>query len=55
MTWMAKCRGESCEIRERCYRWTAPVSEMQSWIEPDAKGTECPKYEPIGVEEGDGA
>lgn len=34
---ISKCNGIGCDKRERCYRFTAPSSHWQSWIQPDPK------------------
>lgn len=28
---ITKCSGINCEVRESCYRYTVPRSEVQSW------------------------
>ena len=33
MTDIAKCSGEGCPIKEKCYRFTASEDTFQSWIE----------------------
>ena len=37
--------GVTCAVREQCYRHTAPMSRMQSWIigEPE-KGADCKDF-----------
>jgi len=30
---MTKCRGDGCPVRESCYRYTAPPSDMQSYFQ----------------------
>lgn len=32
MTDITKCRGDGCPIKDNCYRYTAPSSEMQSYF-----------------------
>ena len=41
MTDIAKCHGDGCDIKEHCYRYTAPASEFQSYITPTEKGLNC--------------
>lgn len=32
MSDITKCTGEGCELKDNCYRYTAPSSELwQSW------------------------
>lgn len=56
MTWLQKCRGENCDIRDRCRRFTEPASAvfLQPWVVPDTTGANCTKLIPV-VDEDDGA
>lgn len=40
MTDISKCHGENCDKKERCYRFTAPFTNLQSMIAPDPKDCE---------------
>jgi hypothetical protein len=44
MTDLSKCQGNNCEVREMCYRYTAPVSEPQSWLIPEQDGDDCDDF-----------
>lgn len=52
MTDITKCKGEDCPQKDKCYRFTAPESEMQSYFaESPFNGKRCdyflntePKY-----------
>ncbi len=41
MTDITKCLNESCPIKHKCYRWTAPASDWQSIADfkPNDDGT----------------
>ena len=43
---ISMCRGEGCERRENCYRFTAPPSSYrQAYMRPDPKN--CEHYWPV--------
>lgn len=48
MTDISKCGNEECPVKERCYRYTAPVGEYQSWLFINSdklkKGEECEMF-----------
>lgn len=47
MSDISKCTGESCEKRDTCYRFTAPVEPLwQAYLEPNRTATECLSYWP---------
>lgn len=29
---ISKCNGENCSVKEKCYRYTAPEDEYQSYV-----------------------
>jgi len=43
---ISKCSGMYCQIKEKCYRYTAQTAKFQSYILPqyDTKIKECPLY-----------
>jgi len=42
---ISKCKGIDCPLKETCYRFTAPVSERQSWfIKPPYADNKCEMY-----------
>lgn len=42
MTDISKCNGAGCELKEKCYRFTALDNEYrQSYMTPDKRGLEC--------------
>ena len=45
MTDITKCNGRGCDLRETCYRFTAPAGMLQSYFmtSPIKKG-ECEMY-----------
>lgn len=44
---ISKCFGAHCEVKESCYRYTAPSNGYwQSYISPDNPGKECGFYWP---------
>ena len=49
MSDISKCKGEGCEIRIRCLRFTAKESEWQSWIYPVNRGENCEFFLPAMV------
>ena len=34
---ITKCNGLNCPLKEKCYRFTAPKGERQSWIKAPFK------------------
>jgi hypothetical protein len=38
---ISKCRGDECEIRDRCRRFTDRPSERQAWVWPKNRGENC--------------
>lgn len=40
---IAKCQGENCDRRQDCYRYTAPASEWQAWLETPTERP-CPMF-----------
>lgn len=45
MTDISKCLGAHCELKESCYRYTAPSNGYwQSYIAPEKVGKECECY-----------
>lgn len=50
MTDISKCMGNGCPLREKCYRFTAPSDDWQSYLvgSPyDAKTESCVMFWPI--------
>lgn len=47
MSDISKCSGNGCDLREECYRFTAPASQRQSFIVPPAVGEECTYRLPV--------
>lgn len=49
MTDIAKCHGHRCPDRERCWRYTAPWGEWQSWCDFDhtRKDDHCDSFWPV--------
>jgi hypothetical protein len=44
MTDITKCTGEGCELKETCYRFTAPTGMLQSYfMNPPIKDGKCEK------------
>ena len=42
---IAKCTGRGCDLRETCYRFTAPKGMWQSYfMNPPIKDGECEMY-----------
>jgi hypothetical protein len=42
MTDITKCTGEGCELKETCYRYTAPMGMYQSmFVEVPIKDGKC--------------
>jgi hypothetical protein len=42
MTDITKCTGEGCELKETCYRYTAPMGMYQSmFVEVPSKDGKC--------------
>ena len=42
---ISKCKGTDCPLKEKCYRFTAPTGERQSWFtETPFKDGECEYY-----------
>lgn len=42
---ISKCKGTDCPLKEKCYRFTAPAGEWQSWfIETPFKDGKCEYY-----------
>lgn len=37
MSDISKCFGEGCPLKEKCWRYLAPASFMQSYINPERK------------------
>ena len=37
---IAKCWNDTCPVRKRCYRWTSPPSEYQSYAYFNEEGKE---------------
>lgn len=47
----SKCDGVDCQIKDWCYRFTAPITpEWQSWMDPQPRGYECDHFYPNGKE-----
>lgn len=42
MTDITKCQGTGCDVRDKCYRFTAPAGEWQSWFMPTERP--CPMF-----------
>lgn len=38
---VSKCADEDCPLKETCWRWLAPASEMQSYFLGRREETEC--------------
>lgn len=38
---IAKCSGQFCDIKERCFRYTAPSCKRQVWMTPPNPGPAC--------------
>ena len=36
-----KCNGVNCNVKNTCYRFSAPPSPVQSWISPEVRGKDC--------------
>lgn len=47
MSDISKCAGNGCDLREECYRFTAPASQWQSFIVPPAVGEACEYRLPV--------
>lgn len=44
MTDITKCPGTDCDVRDKCYRFTAPDGgDRQSWVEPPTERP-CPMF-----------
>ena len=45
MTDIIKCNNEDCKLKDKCYRFTAPASNYQSYFSenPDKDG-ECDRF-----------
>lgn len=44
---ISKCDGKDCPLKETCYRYTAPDSGWQSYLEPTKRGKDCEHYWPV--------
>jgi len=45
MTDITKCTGDGCELKETCYRFTAPMGTYQSmFVDVPLKDGECDYY-----------
>jgi hypothetical protein len=42
MSDISMCSGKDCPLKKKCYRYTAPQSDYQSWFNnPPIKDNEC--------------
>ena len=41
------CTTNTCEIREKCYRFMAPPSMYQEWGHWEPKGKKCEGFVPV--------
>ena len=46
----AKCDGNGCELRDRCYRFTSKSTAIQSWLVPECPGMTCEHHIPNDIE-----
>lgn len=46
MSDISKCDGKSCDLANLCWRFQAPASRWQSFIDPKERGTKCAHYWP---------
>lgn len=44
---ISKCNGLSCGERDKCYRFTAPANEHQSWLMSFYPDAMCEYFMPI--------
>ena len=43
--------GETCPLRDACYRHTAQPSEWQAWFLPELFGEKCGEFWPVDLKQ----